>query len=30
MLELDQACLLFSKAAVHSFRAAKALVGIPS
>ena len=28
MSELDQACLLFSKAAVHSLRAAKALVSI--
>jgi hypothetical protein len=26
MVELDQACLLFSKAAAHSHRAAKALV----
>jgi hypothetical protein len=26
MAELDQACLLFSKAATHSHRAAKALV----
>ena len=29
MSELDQACLLFSKAAVHSRRAAKALVSVP-
>lgn len=29
MTELEQACLLFSKAAVHSRRAAKALVRIP-